>query len=461
MSVTSGFFNSQGGDRKYDAIQLSSIFDGVITDGVFRSVGDGLLATAGSGLSVIVGVGRAWFNHTWTFNDAALPLTIDAADALFDRIDTIVLDVDTRTSIRANSILVVKGTPASTPVAPTLINTGGHYQYPLANIRLPKTMTSILPAYITKRIGTVDCPYVTVIDAATEIGNRTYTESNYVTSSESITESIDALDMAVKAGLDVANSGISTLGSTKQNNITGAASTVAGSNLQGDKVVITTAAGKLTQSPITVVELGYLAGLTGNVQTQLGALLGGTLAASKAVVTDAAGKLISSVVTLLELSYLSGARSNLQTQIDNAAAGVSNLTINRALVSNADGGIAVSPVTNVELAYLDGVTAAIQTQFNAKEATIDGTASTIAHANLTANRVLVTNGSGKAAVSSITDTLLGYLANLTGNIQTQLDGKLGASAQAVDSLKVGGKKITVGTSAPASPVSGDVWIDTN
>ena len=30
MSVTSGFFNSLSGDRKYGAIQISSMFDGLM-----------------------------------------------------------------------------------------------------------------------------------------------------------------------------------------------------------------------------------------------------------------------------------------------------------------------------------------------------------------------------------------------------------------------------------------------
>lgn len=42
---------------------------------------------------------------------------------------------------------------------------------------------------------------------------------------------------------------------------------------------------------------------------------------------------------------------------------------------------------------------------------------------LTANRVLVTDGSGNHGVSSITDTKLGYLTDVTSNLQAQIDGK--------------------------------------
>lgn len=59
-----------------------------------------------------------------------------------------------------------------------------------------------------------------------------------------------------------------------------------------------------------------------------------------------------------------------------------------------------------------------------KQDKIVGGASTITEDNLTANRVLVSNGSGKVAVSEVTSTELGYLDGVTSNVQTQLDSKL-------------------------------------
>ena len=52
---------------------------------------------------------------------------------------------------------------------------------------------------------------------------------------------------------------------------------------------------------------------------------------------------------------------------------------------------------------------------------VTGAASTITENNLTANRVLVSNGSGKVAVSSVTATELGYLDGVTSGIQSQID----------------------------------------
>lgn len=54
---------------------------------------------------------------------------------------------------------------------------------------------------------------------------------------------------------------------------------------------------------------------------------------------------------------------------------------------------------------------------------ITGAASTIISDNLTANRALISNGSGKIAVSAVTSTELGYLDGVTSNVQTQLNNK--------------------------------------
>jgi len=83
-------------------------------------------------------------------------------------------------------------------------------------------------------------------------------------------------------------------------------------------------------------------------------------------------------------------------------------------------------ISNTEFGYLNGVTSDIQTQINAKEDTITGAATTITSSDLTASRALISNGSGKVAVSTVTDTELGYLSGVTSNIQTQIDSAASA-----------------------------------
>lgn len=161
MTIKSGFFNSSGGDRKYDALDISSIFDGVIEDGVFATLGNAFTVTAGSGLQVIVDTGKAWFNHTWTINDAALPLTIDSADVTLDRIDAVVLEVNNSDSIRANSIKIVKGSPASSPSKPSLTNSADVHQHALAYVRVTKGAASISAQNIEIVVGKSETPFVT------------------------------------------------------------------------------------------------------------------------------------------------------------------------------------------------------------------------------------------------------------------------------------------------------------
>ena len=65
----------------------------------------------------------------------------------------------------------------------------------------------------------------------------------------------------------------------------------------------------------------------------------------------------------------------------------------------------------------------VQTALTSKQDTVVGGASTITENNLTASRALISNSSGKVAVSDVTSTELGYLDGVTSNIQTQLGDK--------------------------------------
>jgi hypothetical protein len=70
------------------------------------------------------------------------------------------------------------------------------------------------------------------------------------------------------------------------------------------------------------------------------------------------------------------------------------------------------------------ISTATQTALDGKQATITGAATTIDTEDLTASRALVSDGSGKVAVSDVTSTELGYLDGVTSAVQTQLDAKI-------------------------------------
>lgn len=71
----------------------------------------------------------------------------------------------------------------------------------------------------------------------------------------------------------------------------------------------------------------------------------------------------------------------------------------------------------------------VQTALTSKQDTVVGGASTITEDNLTASRALISNSSGKVAVSTITSTELGYLANVRGNIQQQFSDQYTRTAE--------------------------------
>ena len=60
---------------------------------------------------------------------------------------------------------------------------------------------------------------------------------------------------------------------------------------------------------------------------------------------------------------------------------------------------------------------------SSKQDTITGAATTITGSDLTADRALVSNGSGKVGVSAVTATELGYVSGVTSAVQTQLNAK--------------------------------------
>ncbi len=171
MSVTSGFFNSLNGDRRYNSQQLSALFDGVINDGVFASVGTAFGVRAASGNSITVGIGRAWFNSTWLLNDAILSLTADASEVLLHRYDAVVIEINHSDAVRDGTIKIIKGTPSSTPQRPAMTKTTDVHQYPLAYIYREANSSEILQADITNMIGTSSCPFVTGILQVVNIDN--------------------------------------------------------------------------------------------------------------------------------------------------------------------------------------------------------------------------------------------------------------------------------------------------
>lgn len=95
-----------------------------------------------------------------------------------------------------------------------------------------------------------------------------------------------------------------------------------------------------------------------------------------------------------------------------------------------------------DITTLKGNVTTLTTALQSKQDKIVGGASTITGDNLTANRALVSNGSGKVAVSAVTATELGYLDGVTSNVQTQLNKKLESAPVTSVNTKTGAVVLT-------------------
>lgn len=134
--ITSGFFDSVDGDRLYDADQMSEYFEGLISDGVYENIGERFAVTATyNGLQLRVGSGRALIGAHWVKNDAAVLLTPDPADVQYNRIDAVVLRLDT--AAREITLALKKGMASpGTPTLPPITRTDTVRELYLASVQI-------------------------------------------------------------------------------------------------------------------------------------------------------------------------------------------------------------------------------------------------------------------------------------------------------------------------------------
>lgn len=160
MAITSGYFNSVNDDRPYNAEQMTLYFEGLISNGIYESVGDRFQVTASEGMTITVGTGRAMIKSHWVKNDATVSLTLDAASAQYNRIDAIVLQYNA--TARSINLLVRKGDETTgMPSSPHYIRNNDIYELWLASVRIMKNTSAITQDMITDFRMSALCGYVT------------------------------------------------------------------------------------------------------------------------------------------------------------------------------------------------------------------------------------------------------------------------------------------------------------
>lgn len=165
MAEQSGFFDAHLVDGEYDRVYLAEhfakYFASFIGNGIFGGKSNELMVrekeTPSMGIRVLSG--QAWIDGYWYENDDEHPLTIDIADGVLHRIDSIV--VRWNHSERIIRLAVKKGVAATTPIAPIVQRDDDYYELKLADIYIKAGTTKITQSSITdKRLNSNECGLV-------------------------------------------------------------------------------------------------------------------------------------------------------------------------------------------------------------------------------------------------------------------------------------------------------------
>jgi hypothetical protein len=161
---------------------------------------------------------------------------------------------------------------------------------------------------------------------------------------------------------------------------------------------------KIGSGAVDNTEFGHLNGVTSAIQTQLDAKVD-----ENAAITGATKTKITFDAKGLVTSGADATTADIADSTDKRYVTDSQLTV----IGNTSGTNTGDNATNSQYSGLAA----------SKQDVITGGASTITDDNLTASRALVSDGSGKVAVSDVTSTELGYLDGVTSAVQTQVDAK--------------------------------------
>lgn len=135
MTLSSGFFNSFGNDRLYDAVDFSNYLDGIITNGCFPNdvgflVVENTEPILSNPPSVIIKVGKAYMNGLWVINDTDFVYSLGETQQITpDQYHLVYFCFDTNEAGRTVTIETLTGL---NPVIPA--DGDGKYYMPIAKI---------------------------------------------------------------------------------------------------------------------------------------------------------------------------------------------------------------------------------------------------------------------------------------------------------------------------------------
>ena len=136
-------------DRAISSEPLRNLLHRLFTDGILPDVSTNLQVTTATGMNVIVKAGFAIVQGCLKLEENDRTLAVQASDSVNDRIDTVVLRLNSNDDQRYCDLYVVEGTPATSPVRPNLTRTDSVYELGLADIFVAKSTATITQQRIT------------------------------------------------------------------------------------------------------------------------------------------------------------------------------------------------------------------------------------------------------------------------------------------------------------------------
>ena len=166
FNVNCGFFDAVNNDRTYTANDMNRPYKRVVANGVFATPQgtpstDLLVESAGSGMGILVNAGEGIFADKWFESPAAISITVPNNTTLQPRRDSVIIQVDMRSSGRVGNIVYRTGTPASSPQPPDIGVVANVIEYRLANIYVAAGANAINNDAIVDLRGSSECPWVT------------------------------------------------------------------------------------------------------------------------------------------------------------------------------------------------------------------------------------------------------------------------------------------------------------
>lgn len=148
MAWRDGFFNSVNGDRAYTAQQMSEMFIGLISNGVYSAVGDKLAVQPNNGMTIQINTGRGYFNGNWVNNDSEYLQELEGSDVILKRYCAVCIRVDKTDEVRSAKPYFKYSEFSTDPVKPEMLRSELVNEYCLAYVLINPGVSDITAADI-------------------------------------------------------------------------------------------------------------------------------------------------------------------------------------------------------------------------------------------------------------------------------------------------------------------------